>query len=103
MKQITFFVSDSEIAAIGDIPDDLGLGVCTKRRASNVIPTRPWARRLFFWLRSTLGMRLGGALSRRLPGPWMATILETGHHCVFNSRARAIQWEIKQLEELLSR
>lgn len=102
MKEITFYITDSEIKTIGDMPAEFRqLGNFNKKRASNVVPTRPWARRLFFWLRSNLGMRIGCALSRRLPGPWMATIIETGEHCVFNTRKRAIQWEIQKLSDLM--
>lgn len=103
MKTITLYVTESEVSTVGEMPPVIiGLGQPTKERASHVVPLRPHTRAIFYWLRNHLGS-LGTRLSRHLPGPWKATIIETGEIFISHSRQRCIQWEVNELQRLMER
>lgn len=102
MQPITLIVTDEGIKTIGDLPRPLRrIGIVRKFRESRVEPVRPGMRRLFHALRRYLGP-VGTWLSRRLPGPWQATILSTGREFMALRRSQCIQWEIEELKRMMA-
>lgn len=103
MKAVVIYVSEGdELTSIGEMPAPLlELGPSKKERASTIVPVDPRTAKVFHFLRRTLGEKVGGWLSRRLPGPWQATILQTGDLYISPSRARCVQWEILELQRLI--
>lgn len=104
MKSTTLYIRESDIVSVGDMPQALKeLGTTSMFRASHVVPVNPIVRAIFNWLRANLEERIGRWLSHQLPGPWEATILETGHTYTARSRARCVQWEVEELHRLMEK
>jgi hypothetical protein len=100
MKTITILPS-GEIEFLGDIcPIDLPLGKTVRRRVSTIQPLCLWKRLAFLFLRRVCGEQgRVAAFTRKWSGPWTARILATGQTHTFNTRARAIAWEIEVLNQ----
>jgi len=102
MKAAIVYIRDGELTSIGEMPSPLlELGPSKKERASTIVPVNPRTAKIFHFLRRSLGEKVGGWLSRRLPGPWQATILRTGDLYFSYSRARCVAWEILELQKQL--
>lgn len=81
-------------------------GCVETRRASHVLPRRAVKRAAFILLRALFGER--GTIAewqRQWRGPWQVSWAEAPAQVVFihGSRRKCIEWEIKQLNQRLSK
>ena len=99
MKTITILPS-GEVQFLGECPVDLPLMNAVRRRVSTICPVRVDKRLAFRALRTVFGDEgRVAAFTRKWKGTWRATILATGQTQTFNTRARAVAWEIGVLEQ----
>lgn len=79
-----------------------GMGIATKRRASNVLPQNLLLRVAFRWLRDTFGETgIVAACTRRWPCDWIADMspIGGGQYGPFRKRADAIRFEVAYIEK----
>ena len=99
MKTITI-LCNGDVSFLGECPVDLPLLNPVRRRVSKIEPKTFWKKKAFQVLRLVAGdTGRVAAFTRTWSGKWTARILATGQTKTFNTRARAIAWEIEVLNQ----
>lgn len=94
----TVYVDPDGVYAVGKLPEPLkGLGPIQQKRVSSIEPVDQATNALFHWMRKTFG-KSGVVISRKLPGPWIARIFETGQEFVAPTRAQCVHWELNEVK-----